>query len=430
MHKNKINVMTPKFASDFTCVGNDCEAHCCSVWNVPVDKKTYKALKKIGDIDIRQLASSNFKLTRASENEYAQIKMSTNGDCPMLDEENLCNIHKKCGPKLLPHTCQDYPRTPRWFGNQAEMSMALSCPEVSKNVLYDPEAMMITSIEQYEHQLNHGNIAGLKPKEFPGYLALIRDFCFSVALNYELNFEQKLFIIGLYLKQSDPHLNNLQRLSQLADSFNSMIDDGTLLKHYGTLPSTPSIKWNFFATQDFHLVTHQYQSQNVSFSSIRKFDAFIECQQMLMNSLNTNQDTTTKGRENTFTVANPDHAHFKYTEIQNSSEKYINEHFNQYPQVLINFLLYSLYNDQLMVPLGKRPSEYFKIFILDILMLKSYLSGIAFQQKELTKEWVIKLFHSYFRRRQHNIGLINQMDANIKKAEEQSEYIIFSLLKD
>ncbi|MGI2115143.1 flagellin lysine-N-methylase [Shewanella frigidimarina] len=430
MNQNKINVMTPKFASDFVCVGSKCEAHCCNSWDIPINKQSYKALKKFGDIEIRQLVTSNFKLTRQSESNYAEIKMSDNGDCAMLDETNLCKIHKKCGPKLLPYTCQDYPRKPHWFGNQAEMSMSLSCPEVVKNVLYDPDAMMITSIEQYEHQLNHGNIGGFKPTEGPSYLTLVRDFCFSVALNSILTFEQKLFIIGLYLKQSDAYLNNLERLSQLADSFHSMINDGTLTKHYETLPSTPSIKWSFFATQDFHLVTTQYQTQTVSFSKIKKFDAFIECQQMLMNSLHTSQDTDTQGKDNYFTVANPEREHFKYTEILTSSEKYLTEHFNQHPQILINFLLYSLYNDQLMVNLGKKPYDYFKFLTIDALMLKSYLSGIALQQKGLTKEWVVKLFHSYFRRRQHNLGLFNQINTNIKKAEEQSEYLIFSLLKD
>jgi lysine-N-methylase len=430
MHKNKINVMTPKFASDFVCVGSKCEAHCCNTWDIPINKQSYKALKKFGDIEIRQLASSNFKLTRESEDEYAQIKMTDSGDCAMLDEEQLCKIHKKCGPKLLPHTCQDYPRTPRWFGDRTEMSMALSCPEVTKNVLYDPDAMMITSIEQYENELNHGKLGGFKPAESPDYLPLVRDFCFGVALNSELSFEQKLFIIGLYLKQSDTHLNDVERLAQLASSFNTMIDDGSLQKHFETLPSVPSIKWDIFAAQDFHLVTNLYQSQNVSLSSIKKFDLFIECQQMLMKSLNPVDNISAGDSENNFTVANPEREHFKYTEILASTEKYINEHFNQHPQILINFLLYSLYNDQLMAPLGKRPCEYFKIFAIDVLMLKSYLSGIAFQQKKLTKDWVVKLFHSYYRRRQHNLGLINQIDTNIKKAEEKSEYIIFSLLKN
>lgn len=429
MHKNKINVMTPKFASDFACVGNECEAHCCSVWTVHIDKKAYKTLKKFGDIEIRQLASSNFKLTRQSENTYAQIKMSDNGDCPMLDETNLCKIHKKCGPSLLPHTCQDYPRVPRWFGDQAEMSMSLSCPEVARNLLYDPEAMMITSIEQCKEELNHGKIGGLTTASLPINHDFIRDFCFGVALNSELGFEQKLFVIGLYLKQSDSHLTNRIRLSQLADSFNDMIKDGTLLKNYESLPLVPAVKWDFFANQDIHLVLHHYQSRNIPLSSVKKFDAFLECQQMLMQSLNPAENMNDTESEINLSVANPKREHLSYTEILTSSETYLNVHFNQHPQVLINFLLYSLYNDQFMANLDKTPSEYFKIFILDVLMLKSYLSGIAYKEGELTEKQVVKLFYSYFRRRQHTPSVIEKMSENIKKAEIQSEYIIFSLLK-
>lgn len=355
MNKTKLEVMTPKFASDFACVGSDCTAHCCNTWTVEVDKKTYKALKKHGDIEVRQLASSTFKLTRNSEKDYANIKMSKNGDCPVLDENNLCNIHKKCGPKLLPHLCQDYPRTPRWFGEQAEMSMAISCPEVVRNVLYDPEAMMISSVSQYPHELSHGNIRGLSSANLPAYLAFIRDFCFSVALNSDLSFEQQLFVIGLYLKQSDAYLDNLTRLSELADNFNIMISDGTLLEHYKALPSVPAIKWHLFAAQDFHLVTHLYETNSNSLSSIKKFDGFIECQQMLMNCLNPNE--APNDNENTFIVSNPERDHHAYTDILKSSQTIIDKHLDEQPQILNNFLLYSLYNDQFMAHLGKRPIE-------------------------------------------------------------------------
>ncbi|UXM82997.1 hypothetical protein N7V09_05420 [Shewanella seohaensis] len=67
MNQQKLEVMMPKFVSDFACVGSDCTAHCCNTWAIEVDKQTYKALKKHGDIEIRQLASSTFKLTRQSE---------------------------------------------------------------------------------------------------------------------------------------------------------------------------------------------------------------------------------------------------------------------------------------------------------------------------------------------------------------------------
>ncbi|WP_413494129.1 flagellin lysine-N-methylase [Shewanella baltica] len=428
MNKKKLEVMTPKFASDFACIGSDCTAHCCNTWTVEVDKQTYKTLKKHGDIVIRQLASSTFKLTRKSEKDYASIKMSNNGDCPVLDEKNLCNIHKKCGPKLLPHVCQDYPRTPRWFGEQAEMSMAISCPEVVKNVLYDPEAMMISTVTQYQNELSHGNIRGLTAANLPTYLAFIRDFCFSIALNSELNFEQQLFIIGLFLKQSDSHLNNITRLSELAENFNIMISDGTLLEHFQALPSVSAIKWHFFATQDSFFVTHIYKNKEIPTCNIKKFDDFIECQQMLMRSLNTNEASS--NNDNIFIVANPNREHHAYTEILKISQKIIDEHLAEYPHLLNNFLLYSIYNDQFMAHLGKRPTEYFKFLILDILMLKSYLAGIAIQQEKLTKDSVVKLFQSYFRRRQHYPGLLAFMDEKIKEAELQSEYVIFSLLKN
>jgi len=52
--------------------------------------------------------------------------MDKQGNCPFLDKDMLCEVHNNLGHQAPPHTCQDYPRTFNFFGEQVEASMVMS----------------------------------------------------------------------------------------------------------------------------------------------------------------------------------------------------------------------------------------------------------------------------------------------------------------
>jgi lysine-N-methylase len=436
MPEKQFRVLAPAYVSNFQCVGSDCPNHCCHSWKVTVNKKSYKQLKKHDDSIILDKAKKHLKLTRKSTGNYAYIKMRSDSSCPFQDPQGLCEIHKRCGHDALPHTCQDYPRYPLRFGERFEMSMTLSCPSVAKEVLFNPSAMMFTENELPASELNHGNFAGLAPKQLPIWLGMVRDFCFATALDENLSFEEKLFVIGILLKQAQPHLDDLIRLEELIANFRTMVGDGTLRRHFASLPSVPTLKWQVFAHQDSKLISN-IAINLVKEGKERKDDAFfIECQQPIIVALKPadHQDEQTGlqqgDKKSTLIACNPNGNGQRFHGVLDFAEsEYLIPYFDQHPQILINYMLYYLYHFQFMVKEGKTPFQFFRIMVVDILMLKSYLAGIAVQHKGLTEDWVVKLFQSYARRRQHNNAFVPTMEAQLQKAEAESPEAIFGLLK-
>jgi len=429
-----VDVLEPAFVKNFSCAGGGCPDHCCHTWEVFVDKKSFKSLKKIGDIVVKQLANSNLKLTRISETNYATIKMDEKSMCPFLDSENLCQIHKRCGHQALPHTCQDYPRVFNWFGEQIESSLSLSCPSAAKEILFNPAAMMFDAKKYNPSQLNHGNIGGLIHQQLPDWLSIIREFCFAVILDEKLDLSTKLFMIGLFLKQSEEHLDNIPRLQQLIVSMAEMAQDGTIAKLFATLPVEPLLKWKLFASQDAQLsfnrpiIKEREETEGLSLSDFR----FNQCRMQLFSLLKENESTLAVSlRESKDSQIEILKHNVKFFEsiLSKAQKNTLNQYFDENPQIMLNYLIYYFYHYQFMIREDKSPFQFFKILVVDLMMLKSYLSGIAIKQGKLTDEWLLQLFQSYARQRQHQSSFIAGLEAQLNNAHINNPGAIFGVLK-
>ncbi|MBU2869966.1 flagellin lysine-N-methylase [Colwellia sp. E2M01] len=433
MLNNSVKVMEPSFVRSFKCAGETCPDHCCHSWKVTVNKKSYKELKKSSNIIIRQLANDNMELTRTSVENYAHIKMDDNNNCPFLDENTLCNIHKNCGHQALPHTCQEYPRAFNFFGDQVEASMIMSCPTVTNEVLFNTEAFMFESSSKLITDLNNGKIGGLPEDNLPVWFPTIRDFCFNIMLSEGLSFNERLFIMGMYLKQAEPHLNNPAKLAQMINSYISMSEDNTLQNMYKNLPAIPALKWHIFQHQDnkfvattgVKLITDEKDNKNytVSNSDLR----FLACREHLLSALRDDKDEKNNKKHSKTDDNNTGEMFDKMLAQANNS--LLPEYFDKNPHILVNYILYYLYHHQFLLKEHKTPFQFYRIMLVDYFMLTSYLSGIAVNLGELTDEWLAQLFQSYSRRSQHRINFIEGIEEQLKSAGSESDAAIFSLLK-
>ncbi len=422
MLKNSANVMAPLFVRNFNCAGDKCPDHCCHSWRVAVDKKSYKQLKKSNNIILRQLANANMDLTRTSDEDYAAIKMDKQGNCPFLDKSMLCEVQKNSGHQALPHTCQEYPRTYHFFGEQVEASMIMSCPTVTHEVLFNTDAFMFESSSQLIKNLNHSKIAGLPEENLPAWLPIVRDFCFNIILSEDLSVNERLFIMGMYLKQAEPHLNNTDKLGSMINSYIDMVADNTLQEMYANLAPAPALKWQIFHHQDKAFISttpirSTLDESHTTNYTISNSDArFNECRVLLIELLRDHNKVDSLGLM------------FDKVLIQ-ANQSILPSYFDKNPQVLTNYILYYLYHNQFLITKNKSPFEFYRIMLTDFFMLTSYLSGIAVHLGELNNEWVGKLFQSYSRRRQHKSGFIDGIEEQLKQAGGQGPAAIFSLLK-
>ena len=145
----KSQVFCPEYMLNFSCIGSACPDSCCAGWTVSIDKETFKKYRNYrgNDEHLRTLFTENVlpnTLNRSAMN-TAQIKMDENNACPFLDENSLCRIQLAQGHDALSHTCTTYPRTLNQINDELEYSATLSCPEVARMVLLNPEGLRFTS---------------------------------------------------------------------------------------------------------------------------------------------------------------------------------------------------------------------------------------------------------------------------------------------
>ena len=120
--------MLPRFsahAERFRCIGTACEDTCCRGWNVPIDRTTYKKYQHMPagplrtlicesieeNVELAGLGTGDGSPARGGDDAvFAQIRMNSANQCPLLSREWLCRIHRALGRRCLAIRCATYPR--------------------------------------------------------------------------------------------------------------------------------------------------------------------------------------------------------------------------------------------------------------------------------------------------------------------------------
>ena len=149
------------YAESFRCIGSACEDTCCQGWSVPVDQAAYEKFQQLPDGPLRSLIEASMieasilsappgavdeKAFKSAS--FAQIRMDSQNQCPLLTEERLCRIHASLGEGFLPRICATYPRVVNEIGGFEETALALSCPEAARLVLLHPDLLAPARLAQ------------------------------------------------------------------------------------------------------------------------------------------------------------------------------------------------------------------------------------------------------------------------------------------
>ncbi|WP_430510020.1 flagellin lysine-N-methylase [Gottfriedia solisilvae] len=194
--------LVPSHFKKFSCIGSDCENHCCQGWVVPVDKKTYKKYQNSNDKSL----GKNIKRFKGNNDNlpYASIQMKECGMCPFFMENGLCYIHSTYGEEMLSSVCSVFPRVKNIFNNVLEQSLYLSCPEAARITLLNNDPMEF-DLETYE-QVNLTQI-GKQDDILAGKSTLSNNFFLLRSLAIELiqnrswNLKIRLLLLGFWIQQ-------------------------------------------------------------------------------------------------------------------------------------------------------------------------------------------------------------------------------------
>ncbi|RZM90906.1 MULTISPECIES: flagellin lysine-N-methylase [unclassified Escherichia] len=201
-------VITPEFVKKFACVGPNCLISCCQGWKIHIDKKTHHTYLNEQHPKIAQLAKENLLRVRNGKSRYSIIKLDAQGQCPFLDENKLCMVHRDLGEKALSDTCAVYPRSKRHYADTTRHSMVLSCPEVARLVLFDADSMLLH--EQDELLAKAKNTFTAKPSVNQIH-QIVHLFAWHLLQAPSLNVEENLMALAqfmIYLQRIEFDLHN------------------------------------------------------------------------------------------------------------------------------------------------------------------------------------------------------------------------------
>ena len=144
-------VLIPEFMKSFQCIGPDCPENCCEInWLIGIDKENYRKLRQVQNEELTPLIKKYIKRNRSnpSQQNYAKLKFSDQSSCPFLSPEKYCRIQQELGEDYLNNVCNVYPRESNIINGQWEMTASMSCPEVARLALGNPEPMAFTYREE------------------------------------------------------------------------------------------------------------------------------------------------------------------------------------------------------------------------------------------------------------------------------------------
>lgn len=117
------------YVNQFHCLAGDCPDTCCKDWQIILDEDAlarYRAMPgPLGEQVRAALVTENGE-TRFREE---------GGRCVLLRDDGLCPIQAAYGAEALCRTCYTHPRFTEEYGQTAELTLSLSCPEAARLLL-------------------------------------------------------------------------------------------------------------------------------------------------------------------------------------------------------------------------------------------------------------------------------------------------------
>lgn len=129
----------PRYMDTFRCIGPDCEFSCCRYWDIAVDAQSAKNYRR-GKTEANGHLVSN--VIHRNPKGALVMAMTEANECPMLRQDGLCDLHARHGEGAIPSLCQTYPRDKVPRVTCTELHGRLSCPEVARKLLTDPDALL------------------------------------------------------------------------------------------------------------------------------------------------------------------------------------------------------------------------------------------------------------------------------------------------
>ncbi|MDR5019503.1 flagellin lysine-N-methylase [Yersinia rochesterensis] len=394
-------ITQPDFMETFNCVGTACREHCCKGQNVTLDRNRYQKYIKSPYADIKRIAISHISVTQDSLASWANIHPDSQGCCPFLDEQQLCQIHKHAGANALSNCCATYPRIEHIYKNQKIKSMSLSCPEVTRKVLFSPEALTLrfSTIHQYDYYKAPDIIIDQR---------LANRACVAIiAASEESNvIEESLWAINLFLQMdlmgSDVNKNKMAEIDSLRAKLISAVASGKAADALMAIDYSPAIRCELL---DYF---RHFMAQMPDIRGKNVLAAYANTLQIILSD----KLTSPKSIEQ---------------KLSDAWHQYALPFFMQHNSVLRNYFLYRIHHDQLAMG-DKSAVTVFNLQVIDFFFLKALISAHVSHHGEITENHVIDIIYSYHACRDSTDNSSQKFKQDVMELALKEDFPLLSLL--
>ena len=386
----------PEYFADFTCIGADCEDSCCNQWQIYLDRATFDNYTRIKEPELRrridEFVVPNSK--EQTEARFGRINLNDDRKCPFLTTASLCILQEQLGVNALSQTCLTYPRVFNSFDGMLEGSAEISCPEIARRVLLNPEGIRFikqeldldsrfalnSSIKQ-EDQADYPLVQNYQP---------VQDFAISVVQDRRLSLPDRLTILGMFSsKMQSAITGGNPKGAEIIGEFDDLRRRNGIAGDLAQIPVNTAQQFQFL--------------KSLADEKLRRgtgIAAFQECHEQMLNG---------------FGFDGGEQALERYT---TGYSKIFFPFMAEKEYLLENYCVNHLFRTQF--PLRDQDwSHIFKAYvrlILNFTLIKFYLIGIGLDLDELNDETIIKLVYSFGKAIEHDssfsVVILNQLEQN------------------
>lgn len=155
----------------FRCLAGACPQTCCAAWEIVVDPDAQDAYLRLQ----HPLAAKLRRVLRV-DSEGDTYFAQTDGRCPFLCADGLCELQRTLGEQSLCRTCRDFPRWEVLLCDRVERGLSPACPEAARRLLARTAPLRFVSAPLPDD----GYVPGARARRLTAAVTAVRDRVFAL----------------------------------------------------------------------------------------------------------------------------------------------------------------------------------------------------------------------------------------------------------
>jgi len=384
----KIQTLSAAYLQSFTCTGSQCEDTCCFGWGVNIDKRTFAKYKLIKDKKwkgrlARHIKRSKYETTYSA---YAVMKMDEGGYCPFLNQQKLCSIQLELGTSYLSKTCAGYPRLLNRVMDRFEWSGSLSCPEIARLALLNPDGIRFMEVES-EIEPNPLLDKLFDDEEWDVIFAELRPVMIGMVRDRTMPLTNRLLLLGALLEQVESHM----QAGDVASAKRVIHGSDTFAHRHRELVERLPIDAGF-QLQLLQTIIDDYDAVNAITSK-----RYLQCLQQFRDGLGTEAPVE---------------------RYQEAYRRHMLPFLEEHGYILENYLVNNIFSRLFpFAMMGESVMGDYVVLVLHYALVQMHLTGMAAYHQGLTADQALVLIQSFARTFEHDVSFFSHSLQRLREIE-------------